>query len=350
MKYQAQSSMEMLILLGVGLLVLSIMFSITNESSDVMREQYRSSRLEVSLKKLVEAADVVWMQGIGARKKVLISIPVGLEYSNASGDYVEALYYHRKGESYFYAGSNTPLKGELPTKPGNYWISLENRGDAVYFWWANYTLEDDNIVFRLDRGQSQSINISFWNYLNYTIEVNLSLNGDVDPVSWLTLSSKNLIIVEKSSNHTTLTCHVPISEPPKEYGGYHAWINVSSPNSTEVYTVDVIVEVSSEINCSGAVIIMFPETWVESGSGPWYENFTVCNNGDNQVDVTFEDYGDVDGWITASDISNLNVGECSVREITMDAGANPPGLYVGTLRAIGTNGECDESRVEVTVT
>jgi len=116
-----------IIILGFLVPVWLYMTQVQNESADQLSLTYAKN----AVKKIAESADLVYSQRLGAKVKVGIYIPRGVENINITGKTVIMRIYSLSGTSDVFETSIADLNGTLSTSPGFRWVLIEAMGDYV---------------------------------------------------------------------------------------------------------------------------------------------------------------------------------------------------------------------------
>ncbi len=100
---------------------------VQNESAEGLSLTYAKN----AVKKIAENADLVYSQRLGAKVKVGIYIPRGVEEINITGKTVIMRIYSSSGAVDIFETSTADLNGTLPTTSGFHWVMIEAKGDYV---------------------------------------------------------------------------------------------------------------------------------------------------------------------------------------------------------------------------
>jgi uncharacterized protein (UPF0333 family) len=116
-----------IIILGFLVPVWLYVSQVQNESSEQLSLTYAKN----AVKKIAENADLVYSQRLGAKVRVGIYVPSGVESINITGKTVIMRIYSFSGTSDVFETSMANLNGTLPASPGFYWVLIEAKGDYV---------------------------------------------------------------------------------------------------------------------------------------------------------------------------------------------------------------------------
>ena len=84
-----------------------------------------------AVKKIADAADLVYSQGPPARINILVYIPASVEYASITNGTIKLGIRTTAGVSDIFAVSRAELNGTLPTSEGSYWITVEAQDTLV---------------------------------------------------------------------------------------------------------------------------------------------------------------------------------------------------------------------------
>ncbi|NIO19416.1 MAG: hypothetical protein GTN76_01370 [Candidatus Aenigmarchaeota archaeon] len=128
---RAQTAFEYMVIAIIILAFLTPMWlyvsQVQNESAEGLSLTYAKN----AVKKIAENADLVYSQRLGAKVKVGIYIPRGVEEINITGKTVIMRIYSSSGAVDIFETSTADLNGTLPTTSGFHWVMIEAKGDYV---------------------------------------------------------------------------------------------------------------------------------------------------------------------------------------------------------------------------
>ncbi len=126
---RGQGATELLIILGVGLVVLLIIFQFSSESLFSYRSGFREDQAQDALIQLKNAAELLYQQGSGAKTQVYITLPEGINTTNVSGRTLRVDFYN--GNT-IYRVLDFNVSGDLPTHSGGHWVDVQALSGIVY--------------------------------------------------------------------------------------------------------------------------------------------------------------------------------------------------------------------------
>ncbi|MEM5792970.1 MAG: hypothetical protein QXY45_01235 [Candidatus Aenigmatarchaeota archaeon] len=128
---KAQVAIEYLIIASIGLILVLIggkyLLDVFLDYSD----QNRISIAKNTVKKLGETADFVSSQGPPSKTKIRILIPDGVQKISFENKTIVLSLKTRSGINDIYYKTKTEIRGNLPLKSSEYYISLESKENYV---------------------------------------------------------------------------------------------------------------------------------------------------------------------------------------------------------------------------
>ena len=128
---RAQTAFEYLVIAMFVLAFLTpiwvYLFQLQGQTSDEFSVSYAKNAVTQIAKK----ADLVYSQRMGARIKIEVYIPRGVEYINITGNEINFRVRTSSGSTDVFATSIAQLQGSLPTQEGLYWVLIKAEGDYV---------------------------------------------------------------------------------------------------------------------------------------------------------------------------------------------------------------------------
>ncbi len=348
-KKTAQASVEIMIILAVSLVILLFVFSLSNQSITDFGKQKLVDEARVSVKKLANAANDVYRQGIGAKKKVFFSVPTNVD-ENKSG--IEAnSFVLNVLNSDVYAKPETCLTGSIPTSYGGHWVWLTARENCVYVGTELITTNKSSIYVTLNQSDSQDANIIITNEGDENAIVFLTLNWTHSDVN-VDLNITQFDLNANESREVTLT----FTSNSTATGNYSGLLNIGGhfdSGNDENISVPLNVEI---IGSSGStsVLNVFPSTHSETvfAGESDLNSFQVCNSGSSELtNISFTGSGSIAPWLESiPNLSSLASETCE----TIDFNITPPvgtsaGNYSGAITAEDDSSNSDSISINLTV-
>lgn len=128
---KAQTAFEYMIIAIIVLGFLTPVWLYISQVQTQSTEQFSLTYAKNAVKKLAENADLVYSQRLGAKVKVGIYIPNGVEGINITGKTVIMKVYSSSGTVDIFETSMANLNGSLPADAGFHWVLIEAMGDYV---------------------------------------------------------------------------------------------------------------------------------------------------------------------------------------------------------------------------
>lgn len=132
-KFKAQSAIELMIVLAVGMVVLGIVIYSSQNNLAASSQSLAFSIAKSSSAQITAAADLVYFEGVGARRLVQFIIPEGAIAVIVSANSVNIRMQNSQGVSDAQANTRSPIcpNSNLPSTPGTYTIVVESQDGCV---------------------------------------------------------------------------------------------------------------------------------------------------------------------------------------------------------------------------
>jgi len=137
---RGQVTSETMIILGISLVVILVAAVLANQYLTDLNAQKSTNEARLAVGDLANAANGVWRQGIGAKRRVFIRIPSGVNSSSnvtfigrPSNDTTSAMRTINIRFSYgdVAASTDVDVNGTMPTRQGGYSLWVVSRDTYV---------------------------------------------------------------------------------------------------------------------------------------------------------------------------------------------------------------------------
>ncbi|MEK6954032.1 MAG: hypothetical protein AABX01_03425 [Candidatus Micrarchaeota archaeon] len=176
---KGQSSLELLIILAIGLVVLGLVISTSQQRIASSSQALSFSQAKSSVSLLAQAADAVYLEGAGARREVKFVIPDGVLSTSIAQHSISMKVASQNGGSDAAANTRALLCGNsfLPTAPGTYYIVVEGLDGCVALGANSKLIVSSTLISEsAASGQSFVRTLKYSNLGNSPIQVDLSLD------------------------------------------------------------------------------------------------------------------------------------------------------------------------------
>lgn len=129
-KKRGQSSVEILVLLAVGLAVVLAVVVANNNAVSSVSSQLNAERAKSAVNYIANTAELVYRQGTGAKSRIFVSLPSGIESVNISSNAVELLM-SQEGKRGVYRTFSFNVSGNISSGEGSYWVAIEAKSNHV---------------------------------------------------------------------------------------------------------------------------------------------------------------------------------------------------------------------------
>ncbi len=338
---RGQSSAELLILFAALLFVLAIAAYLSNQQLASVSQTKEINKAATLVDDLTSAADEVYYQGYGARKRLIIDIPKNLD---ADQTYIS-------GNSIVITASNTtiigesqaPIHGILPLTSGKHEIWVVSEGSSVRIGYAFISIDKGSLFFTIDEEDSDSDAIEIENIYDTGINVTLSAEWLHSIDVALSVSPNNFSLAPGDAQDVT----VAVQSFDGSAGIYDGDIIINATDGISEDSVRVPITVyvlappvSNQSNLSDFYVT--PDEWsatVQRGQ-TIQKYFYVCTNGISVDNVQFETSGTAGDWVwNTGDVGPIGVTQCVSKLFFLTVpSAQSVGNYTGTITAVADGG------------
>lgn len=181
---KAQAAVEFILILAVSLVILVGIAAVASERMNDVSTQKAFNDASTSVRDLADAANSVYMQGIGARKYVYIVIPddaeldgahsyIGKPYGASSEIPPRTINVRLKGTDVS-ATTEVDVYGALPSTSGGHWCWVTSFGTYVGVCAGFLEVAPSSLYTEMERSSSKSGIISITNEGNEAADISLS--------------------------------------------------------------------------------------------------------------------------------------------------------------------------------
>jgi len=315
----AQTSLELLMIAAVGLVVLVMfIFLSQNQVADISKARV-DAEAKNALSDISGAAKEVYSQGIGAKKKVYVTIPSDTDplFSEVTNQSIRM----RVGGNDYLDTLAFDVHGNLPTSEGGHFVWVESEGNKVRIGNAMVELERQVLLLTLLPNESETKGLGITNIWSSDINVSLSHDWSESTASFSIDKDTDSLSV----NETTAVSATVISGEDAVGIYIHELTIIAEDghNNSETIRVPIIVQVLADPNARPPLLAIPP---VFNASLNRSESasrlFQVCTNA--RTEVSYVNF-------------TPSVGE--------------PGEWMGSLYQLGPIGRdsCAEKYISVSV-
>lgn len=127
----AQAAVELIVILGIGLVVLLGIVSLSHETSNRVGGAFQSAKASTLVDDLADAATLVYQQGDGSKTTVFVTIPSDVSSILIEGTTITMTLTVAGEERVVYRSTDFNVSGSVPLTPGNHWITVEAQSAQV---------------------------------------------------------------------------------------------------------------------------------------------------------------------------------------------------------------------------
>ncbi len=326
---KAQASVEMIVILAVVLVIFGILFVVIQENYSAYERNLKTVQGKTALREFADAADFVYSQGEGAKTKIFVTIPQGVESIEGGDNYIEMRLDLGGRIQDLIEGTETCVQGEIPTSAGGHWVLVEYAGGCIRMGGAELqclTVSPESVGASIYSEDSYSTSLTISNSGNSTTNVSVEVPSEYTISGWVTITPSSLTIAESGSDSTTVNISIPQNTQP---GLYYGRIKVEG---CDTLWVDVSVLVLS--NQTPDLRCPFNETAVRPGQS-WAYTYMVCNTGEaSLIGMTISGEGS-GNWIVfdgGGSVGDVSPGSCVYKDSQFNIPiSTTDGLYTGSV-------------------
>ncbi|NYZ79107.1 hypothetical protein H0N99_03075 [Candidatus Micrarchaeota archaeon] len=328
---KAQSAVELLVIISLIMVVLLIIFEFAMTKINESISMSQTSEARNTVDRLARAVVEVSNEGVGARRKIYITIPDRVNPNRIiiANTAITIGIYVQNGTSDISAPTGFPVVGGsyFPTTPGSYWVWVVSRQGYVQVGTA-LEVSPLNEYFELFPSNSTSANISITNNGASPLNVSLNLvwtdseiNATVNGTSSL---SFNLPATSSSAQAVSLSVGANLNASQGLHIGY---LSVTT-NISESEIIPIVVNVVSPPSTSSGVSYLAIDTYNNSA----YTNPSTSFLAAGPTNITYykiRSYNSTDGLVSSNvTVRVYNTTSAIVSERTYPAN-NGTGVYIG---------------------
>lgn len=245
---RAQSGVELLIILAVGLVVLGFVVSSSQDKLNSSQQVLAFSVAKGSANSLASAADSVYFEGVGAKKQVQFTLPEGVTAVSISTNSINIRVGSNQAASDATALTQATICSSslLPTKAGTYTISVESTDGCVLLGSnSNFSVSTTLLVVNSYANASTIKSINYTNKGTTPISVNLNLNFSSSAISVVFVNPSDSNFILQANSFKEVQLGITISSTA--LGSYSESLKAFGNNGVNL-TTSIVISVSGQ-NC-----------------------------------------------------------------------------------------------------
>ncbi len=240
---RSQTAVELLVVLAIGLIVIGIIFVSSYERLAGSQAALQVAEAQAAASDLAKAADTVWLEGAGAKKKVFVDLPEGINDSMVSGNTIRFKVAVPGGLTDVAAKSSALLFGSIPLRTGGQWVIVSATESGVRIGAQDLDVDPSILITQVvtsNATQNTQASFNASNLGNASIDVSATLvwsNGTVN-VSFSNPGDSYFTLAPGA--YRTITLNKAIG--PNVLGSFSGNVFLNASNGDEA-VVDIVVEV-----------------------------------------------------------------------------------------------------------
>ena len=350
---KGQASVEFLIIFAVALIALIAIVSYTNDSTAQFNNKQLVDQGQQSVDVLALAANDVYRQGVGAKKKVYYVVPSGTDESKSGIE--QSSFVLNVLNSDVYGRTNVTLSGTLPVTAGGHYIWFTAHENYVFVGTQDISVNKTSVYTTLGQSDSSQETVIITNNGTDNATINISSIWTAPDVN-VNYDITNFVLAPAVSQIVTIT----FSSNGSAAGNYPGTmkINANFPAKDE----NILIPLNAQIITGGGTgnLTIFPSSRMISLKATESDSnsFQTCNNGSEDInDINFTISGTASSWITGiipNPITNLTSGNCQGVTYTANVPSGQTvGFYSATITgtdSMGAGSNIDTMVVNINVT
>ncbi len=324
---KGQSAIELILILAISMVVLTTIISYSNEAIAGINREKQLKEAQETANEIVSAANDVYHQGPGARKKIFYRIPNGINESK-SGIEGKSIVLN-VNESDVYASADVLLSGSLPLSSGGHWIWVEAKEGYVSIGSEKVELNKTSIYVSMVQDSNAKKTITVTNNSSKSAQVTIVKTWPHSNVS-LVISSSSFSL--NAAQETIIDLN--FASNASALGAYSGSLqfNICFGNEDQ----NILVPVTVEVETVSGNLRLFPtsSSLVVLSNDSNSSSFQVCNTDSATIsNVSFStSSSDAGDWIESiASIPLLAGNTCEEKTFTVSVPAGTsPGNYSGT--------------------
>ena len=339
---KGQTSFELVLIAAVALIVLLTFYFLMQGQIADLNKTKTGNEAKDALSDISSAAKEVYSQGVGAKKKVFITIPPGVDSisTEITGKNIRL----NADENDYVQTEEFDMHGTLPTNPGKYLIWVVSEGNKVRIGYGMVELSRNTLLVTMEPDDKVAKGFAISNIWANQINVSLASTWSDNSTSFA-LDKNNA--EQAAGTNGTFTAYFTTND--RAVGIYTTEIEITASDSSgnsEVVKLPVILQVLADPNARPpltAIPPLFNATLNRSESST--KVFQICTNKKTSVSrVNFTPSSGEPGSFMSNTASLGAIGKdsCVEKYLTVTvANDSPVGNYTGyiTLEGDATGAE-----------
>ncbi len=274
---KGQEATELIVLLAMITVAGLVIYSTSQTNLAQSQRTLIISQAKAAISDLSSAASEVYSEGAGARRKVYITIPEGVD---SSGVYVNNTMINiRVTSSSGSTDINTQTSmrvvqgADFPTTPGSYWVYVTAKQGYVLIGSSYISINPSSLSISMPQSNSTSGVISFTNIGTFPVAVTLSSQWSYGGTVNVTLNTTYFVLFPSGTENTVnllVTAQTYSNTSLQSYSGSI----LATTNTTETDTINLNVNVIGTQVPTGVSYIVV-DTFRNSSYSTPSTNFTL---------------------------------------------------------------------------
>lgn len=328
-----QTSIEMLVIIGVALLAVLVFFMLTQSQGVQVSKTKISTEATNTVSDLVSAAKEVYAQGVGAKKQVYVTIPQGYE-QNESFVGNKAIKLRAAGNDYVQT-VEFDVHGSLPSTSGSQWVWVVSEGNRVRIGRSMIEINRQSINLLVPRESTRMEGFSVKS--TWDLPINISINKSWNnPDVGLSLDKVSFSL----SPLSTFGVSAAFTPSTNASGFNSGYIELRASDGLVNETVAIPVTVEVKGNGSVEHELMIAPGTLNATAKPGAQIskvFQICTKADLSSVVFNVSAGDAGEWVSGVDpLGKMERDSCQPKTFSLIVPQKTAdGLHTGYIYGTG---------------
>lgn len=343
-RFLGQTSTELVIIAAVALVGLTLFYFISQGQVADINKIKADSEAKGALSDISGAAKEVYSQGIGAKKKVYVTIPSGVDPLNTV--VTNKSIRMKANDNDFVVTEEFDLHGSLPTAEGGHWVWVISEGNRVRIGNAMVDLSKTTLLVTMQPNESASKSFDITNIWTRGINITISDQWSASDVSFsMDQSTADLAV---SENQTFTATFIAGTDA---IGFYLSDLSISADDGAgnqETVSLPIIVQVMPDPNARPPLMAI-PSILnaTLNASDNITRTFQICTNKKTSVShVNFTpSSGEPGDWVgNTNPLGAIGTDSCVEKYLTVSVPNDSAlGNYTGFVNLVGDAEKAEDS-------
>ncbi len=290
---RGQTTVELLLLLGVSLIALLIIYSLYGQQIQFSSSVKEITTAKSTIDRMVTAANSLSISGAGSRTTVLIELPTSLRMDD-SGIYGNEIILKLRNRTDIVGSADVNFSGTWKRDgnsfvKGGYYATFVFDGNAVNIIYDDFDLSTGSISIQSRQSTITQSSFTIRNNSSNIAYFTITPSFSNDPYALLSLGAgdESFSLSEREIRLVDLN----ITTNSSAYGNYSGALDIEAQlnDNYRDYNISKQVTVSAEVFINPEEVMLYPHSrsYALYPGEAQSQAFSLCNSGDTNVVVTW---------------------------------------------------------------